>query len=191
VPKTNVDLSPIRAGRLALVGLLAAALLLAAAASVATSTAAAALKYKQPTCGKFQKQVNKSTGAKKRTAKAKLKQCKANATVYKQVRDSHFYGYRADDVKIDTLYCGNGKWQDDIDAGGEVETSGWRIVDAKVSKDGRNFTAVVEAWIPGGKHVQGIIRNGDAWQVGYEFSGKINSPGPVEKRDARATCAAL
>ena len=74
---------------------------------------------------------------------------------------------------------------------GKVGTSGWRIVDAKVSKDGRNFTAVVEAWIPGGKHVQGIIRNGDAWQVGYEFSGKINSPGPVEKRDARAACAAL
>lgn len=171
---TNVDLSPIRFGRRALVGLLTAALPLAAAASVATNPAAAALKYKQPACGKFQKQVRNSTGAKKRTAKAQLKQCQSNATVYKQVRDSHFVGTRADGVEIDTLYCANGKWQDDVEAGGDVGASGWRIVDAKVSKDGRNFTAVVEAW-----------------QVGYEFSGKINSPGPVEKRDARATCASL
>lgn len=188
---TNVDLSPTRAGRAGLTALLAATLLLLAGAFLATSPAAAALKYKQPACGKFQKQVNKSTGAKKRAAKAKLKQCKADATVYRQVRDSHFVGERADGVEIDTLYCASGKWQDDVARGGDVGTSGWRIVDAKVSKDGRNFTAVVEAWIPGGKHVQGIIRNGDSWQVGYEFSGKINSPGPVEKRDARAACAAL
>jgi hypothetical protein len=191
VPKTNVDLSPIRTGRLLLTGLLTAALLLATAASVATAPAAAALKFKQPACGKFKKQVKKSTGAKKRAAKARLKQCKADAAVYKQVRNSHFYGYRADDVKIDNIYCANGKWQDDVETGGKVGTSGWRIVDAKVSKDRRRFTAVVEAWIPGGKHVQGIIRDGDAWQVGYEFGDKIYSPGTVEKRDARAACAAL
>ena len=191
MPATIVDLAPSRTACRALVTCLTAATLLVAGAAGAASDANAALKYKQPTCGKFQKQVNNSTGAKKRSAKAKLKQCQADATVYKQVRNSHFVGERADGVEIDTLYCANGKWQDDVEQGGVVGTSGWRIVDAKVSKDGRNFTAVVEAWIPGGKHVQGIIRNGDAWQVGYEFSGKINSPGPVEKRDARAACAAL
>jgi hypothetical protein len=190
VHRTNVEVSPSRIARWALPACLAAALLIGGATS-ALDDAHAALKYKQPTCGKFQKQVNNSTGAKKRTAKAKLGQCQADAAVYKQVRNSHFVGYRADDVKIDTIYCGNGKWQDDVELGGDVGTSGWRIVDAKTSKDGRNFTAVVEAWIPGGKHVQGIIRNGDAWQIGYEFSGKINSPGPVEKRDARAACASL
>ena len=187
--RTIADVSPSRTARLALAACLTAALF--ATATVALTDAHAALKYKQPACGKFQKQVNNSTGAKKRGAKAKLKQCQADATVYKQVRNSHFVGERSDGVEIDTLYCANGKWQDDVASGGKVGTSGWRIVDAKVSKDGRNFTAVVEAWIPGGKHVQGLIRNGDAWQVGYEFSGKINSPGPVEKRDAAATCAAL
>jgi hypothetical protein len=190
VHRTTVDISPIRTARCAFAALLTAALLVAGAAG-AIDDAHAAMKYKQPTCGKFQKQVNNSTGAKKRTAKAKLEQCQANATVYKQVRNSHFVGYRADGVQIDTLYCANGKWQDDVEDGGDVGTSGWRIVDAELAKGRSQFTAVIEAWIPGGKHVQGIIRNGDAWQVGYEFSGKINSPGPVEKRDARSACAAL
>lgn len=188
--RTIVDVSPSGTVRLALAACLRAALL-AAGATAAIDDASAALKYKQPACGKFQKQARNSTGAKKRTAKAKLKQCQADAAVYKQVRNSHFVGYRADDVKVDTLFCANGKWQDDVEDGGDVGTSGWRIVNAKVSKDGRQFTAVVEAWIPGGKHVQGIVRNGDAWQVGWEFNGQINDPGPVEKRDARAACAAL
>lgn len=191
MPATNVALSPSSTARRALVACLTAALLLLAGAATAASDAHAALKYKQPACGKFQKQVRNSTGAKKRSAKAKLKQCQADAKVYKQVRDSHFVGRRSDGIEIDTLYCASGKWQDDVADGGEVGVSGWRIVDAKVSKDGRNFTAVVEAWIPGGKHVQGLIRNGDTWQVGYEFSGKIHSPGPVEKRDARSACASL
>jgi hypothetical protein len=111
--------------------------------------------------------------------------------VYKQVRNSHFVGTRADYVEVDTIYCGNGKWQDDVAEGGEVGMSGWRIVDAKVQKGGTKLTAVVEAWIPGGKHVQGLIRNGDQWQVGYEFSGEVKSPGNVEKTSASAACAAL
>lgn len=155
------------------------------------SGAAAKLKYKQPACGKFQKQVKKSTGAKKRAAKRNLKQCKANGQVYKQVRNSYFVGYRSDDVKIDTIYCGNGKWQDDVGLGGEVGTNGWRIVDAKVKKGGTKFTAVVEAWIPGGRFVQGLIRNGAEWQVGYEWNGEVKSPGVVEKTSASAACAAL
>jgi hypothetical protein len=162
-----------------------------ALALAAPSTASAALKYKQPACGKFQKKVNNTTGAKKRAAKKSLKQCQANMQVYKQVRNSHFVGTRADYVEVDTIYCGNGKWQDDVADGGKVGTNGWRIVDAKVKKGGTKFTAVAEAWIPGGKHVQGLIRNGDQWQVGYEFSGEIKSPGDVEKTSASAACAAL
>jgi len=168
-----------------------AAVALLAACLVAPSQASAKLKYKQPTCGKFQKKVNNSTGAKKRAAKQSLEQCKANMQVYKQVRNSHFVGTRADGVDIDTIYCGNGKWQDDVARGGEVRTSGWRIVDAKVKKGGTKFTAVVEAWIPGGKHVQGVIRNGAQWQVGYEFAGEVKSPGNVEKTNASAACAAF
>jgi hypothetical protein len=157
----------------------------------APSAASAKLHYKQPTCGKFQKKVNNSTGAKKRAAKASLKQCKANMQVYKQVRDSHFVGTRADGVEIDTIYCGNGKWQDDVADDGRIGTNGWRIVDAKVQKGGTKFTAAVEAWIPGGKHVQGLIRDGDQWQVGYEFAGEVKSPGDVEKTNASAACSAL
>lgn len=168
-----------------------AALALLLACLVAPSQASAKLKYKQPTCGKFQKKVNNSTGAKKRAAKQSLKQCKANMQVYKQVRNSHFVGTRADGVEIDTLYCGNGKWQDDVARGGEVGTNGWRIVDAKVKQGGTKFTAAVEAWIPGGRHVQGLIRNGAQWQVGYEFAGEVKSPGNVEKTSASAACASF
>lgn len=187
---TDLHLFPRAIARLALVACVTVALLLAAAVAM-TADAQAALKYKQPSCGKFQKQVNNSTGAKKRSAKAKLKQCKANATVYKQVRNSRFVGTRADGVDVDTMYCGNGKWQDDVADGGRVGTSGWRIVDAKVKKGNRNFTAVIEAWIPGGKHVQGVIRDGDTWQIGWEFSGQINDAGTVTKTNAKAACAAL
>jgi hypothetical protein len=176
-------------GRALAVGVVLA---LSVAGLVGPSQAAAALKYKQPTCGKFQKKVNNSTGAKKRAAKRSLEQCKANMQVYKQVRNSHFVGTRSDGVEIDTQYCANGKWQDDVATGGRVGTNGWRIVDAKVkNKRGTRFTAVVEAWIPGGRFVQGLIRNGDQWQVGYEFGGEVKSPGDVEKTNARAACAAL
>ena len=165
---------------------------LALALSLAVPTqASAAPKYKQPTCGAFQKKVNKTSGAKKRAAKRSLKQCQANATVYKQVRDSRFVGTRSDGVEIDTQYCANGKWQDDVADGGKVGTQGWRIVDAKVRKGGGAFTAVIEAWIPGGRHVQGVIRDGASWQIGYEFGGEVKSPGEVEKTDAKAACAAL
>jgi hypothetical protein len=169
---------------------LGVALALLAAGLAVPAQASAALKYKQPTCGKFQKQVNNSTGAKKRAAKRNLKQCKANMQVFKQVRNSHFDGYRADDVKVDTIYCGNGKWQDDVDLGGDVGTKGWRVVDAKV-KSATKFSATVEAWIPGGRFVQGVIRDGDQWQVGYEFAGEVKSPGDVVKTNASADCAKL
>ncbi len=169
-----------------LLPVLAGALVLAA-----PSAASAKLKYKQPACGKFQKQVNNSTGAKKRTAKLALKQCKANAQVYRQVRNSHFVGTRADGISIDTIYCGNGKWQDDVATNGRIGTHGWRVVDAKVKKGGKRFSATLEAWIPGGRFVQGVIRNGAEWQVGYEFGGQVKSPGVVTKTNASAACAAL
>jgi hypothetical protein len=44
---------------------------------------------------------------------------------------------------------------------------------------------------PRGKHVQGIIRKGDAWQIGWEFNGKINDPGTVVKSNASPACASL
>jgi hypothetical protein len=166
-------------------------LALLAAALVGPSQASAALKYKQPTCGKLQKKVNNSTGAKKQSAKRALKQCQANMQVFKQVRNLHFVGTRSDGVEVDTIYCGNGKWQRDVAEGGEVGTNGWRIVDAKVKKGGTKFSAAIEAWIPGGKHVQGVIRNGDQWQIGYEFAGEVRSPGDVEKTNAAAACAAF
>jgi hypothetical protein len=175
--------------------LLAACAVLATLAAPSAASAAdaqsSALKLKQPTCGKFQKQVNKSKGDKKRAAKYRLKQCKDDMLVYKQVRNQRFTGTRADGHHIDILYCADGKWQDDVARGGKVGTSGWRVVDAKVKRGGKSFSAVVEAWIPGGFRVQGLIRDGDAWQVGYESGGVVRSPGAAQKTDARAACAAL
>jgi hypothetical protein len=175
--------------------LVAACATLAALTAPSVATAAdaqtSALKFKQPTCGKFKKQVKKTSGDKKRAAKYRLKQCKADMLVYKQVRNQRFVGIRADGIDVDIQYCANGKWQDDVADGGRVGTSGWRVVDAKVKRGGKRFSAVVEAWIPGGIRVQGVIRNGDHWQVGYEFGGEVKSPGDAERTDARAACAAL
>jgi hypothetical protein len=180
-----------RAIKVGLVALLALALLLSGLMANGQGDATAATKYSQPGCAKLKAKIGKTTGKRKRAAKAAHKQCAANMTVYKQVRNSHFVGYRADDVKVDTIYCGTGKWQDDATTGGRVGDQGWRIVDAKVSKDGKRLTATVEAWIPGGRHVQALARNGDQWQVGWEWNGEGKDLGDVEKRDARAACAGL
>lgn len=182
-------MAPKRLG--AFLSTVALAIALIAAAAVAPSQASAAAKFKQPACGKYKKQVRKSSGAKKRAAKRNLKQCKADRLVYRQVRNFRFTGVRADGVDVDILYCANGKWQDDVADGGVVGTRGWRVVDAKVRRKGAGFSAVVEAWVPGGTRVQGLIRNGDGWQVGYESGGEVQSPGDAERTSARAACAAL
>jgi hypothetical protein len=98
---------------------------------------------------------------------------------------------RTDGVKVDTIYCANGKWQDDAGTGGAVRTGGWRVIEAKVSGGGSRFTATVEAYIPGGRHVQAVVKDGERWKVGYEWNGEARNAGDVERTDAAAVCATL
>jgi len=150
--------------------------------------AEAKLKFKQPACGKLQKKVGKAKpGAPKRSARRAFSQCRANTKAYRQIRNAHYEGARTDGVEIDSTYCANGK----VDSRGQVYRDGWRVVDAKVRAGGRRLTATVEAWIPGGRFVQGIIRAGNVWKVGYEFGGKINNAGVVTRTNATATCKTL
>lgn len=150
----------------------------------------AAAKLKQPACGKFQKQVKKSKGAKKRAAKQRLKQCKDDRLVYGQVKGSHFVGVRADGVAIDHVYCANGSWQSDVARDTKPNRTGWRVTDAKV-RSPKRFTAVIEGKIKGGFHVIAIQRKGNQWLGGWEYFGEIRDPGNVEKENARALCARL
>ncbi len=150
----------------------------------------ASAKLKQPACGKFQKQVKKSKGLKKRVAKQKLKQCKNDRLVYGQVKNSHFVGARADGVAIDDVYCANGSWQSDVTLGTTPNKTGWRITDAKV-RNAKNYTAVIAGKVKGGFHVIAIKRKGSQWFGGWEYFGEMRDPGRVEKKSGRALCAKL
>ena len=169
--------------------LIAAALLVS---GVSAGTASAA-KVTQPSCGKFVKKQRKArTGAKKRAAARQLKSCKANALVYRQVKDSIFVGFREDGVDVNTIYCANGKSQDGYgtDFAGDVNKLGWKVYGARV-RSPKKFTAIVEAKIPGGSFVQAVGRNGSQWQVGYESGDRAQALGDVVKTDAKKDCAQL
>ncbi|MEZ5124430.1 MAG: hypothetical protein R2736_23165 [Solirubrobacterales bacterium] len=188
---SRVGRHPVRRGAAAALCVLVAVAGLAAAEAGGPDVAAAAAKFRQPTCAKEKAKVRKTTGQKRRAATAKHKQCMANLAVYQEVADSHLVGSRTDGVTIDTIYCANGKWQDDVGRGGAVGTQGWRVVDARMARDGRGFTATVEAKIPGGRHVQAVVKDGDRWQVGYEWNGEAHNAGDVERSDASSACATL
>ncbi len=152
----------------------------------------AGAKVTQPTCGKFAKKKRTSTGAKKRTAARQFKQCKADALIYGQVKNSIFHGFRSDYVEVNTIYCANGKSQDGYDTGfaGNVNKLGWKVYGAKV-KGPKKFTAIIEAKIKGGTFVQSVGRNGAQWQVGYESGDQPQALGDVERTPAKKECATL
>lgn len=172
-------------------GVTALCALVAVASFGAGAADAAAAKFRQSTCAKQKAKIRKASGKRKRVALARYEQCRANLAVYRQVADSHLAGTRTDGVEIDTIYCANGQWQDDVGRGGAVGTQGWRVVDARMARDGRGFTATVEAKIPGGRHVQAVVKDGDRWQVGYEWNGEARNAGDVERSDASSACATL
>lgn len=180
-----MTLLPVRPHRL----LLSLAACLALVAALAAAPPADAAKFKQPGCGKLKKKIGKAKpGAAKRAARRAHKQCQANTKAYRQIRNSHFVGARADYVEIDNVYCANGKATDDD----RVYRDGWRVIDAKVRAGGRKLSAVVEIALPGGgRHSQGVIRDGDVWKIGWEFGGKINAAGVVAKTNAAAACKTL
>jgi hypothetical protein len=175
------------APRLRLAGLVAGGLLAAVAFAGADPAGAA---VRQPDCVAQEKKLKKAKGKKRAAAKAALTQCRANLTVYKQVKDVHLVGARGDGQSIDALYCANGKWTSRV-GNGVSKGTGWRIVDADPKAKATKFSAIVESPEKGGRHVQGVIRNGAKWQVGYESFGEVKSPGDVVASSGTELCAAL
>lgn len=152
--------------------------------------APAGAKVSQPGCGKQKAQVKKAKGKAKAGAKLLLKRCKQARIVYSQVKDSHFYGYRADGILIDTVFCANGKFQGDVGLKGPVVKRGW-YVELVSFKNSKNYTAQVIASIKGGTHEMGLDRKGKKWKVGYTYHDEVKQLGDAEKRNARALCSKL
>ncbi|NLT06740.1 MAG: hypothetical protein GXY03_10590 [Solirubrobacterales bacterium] len=168
--------------------LVAAVTCTALAVGLAQPAAAAKLKFKQPACGKLKKKANKAKpGGAKRSARRAFRQCQANMKAYRQIRNFQYVGSRTDGLAIDSTYCANGKVANRT----EVYRQGWRVVDAKVARNGKRLKAIVEAWIPGGRFVQGILRQGDVWKVGYESGGRVFNAGEVTRTRAASACRSL
>lgn len=168
------------------VSLLAAAL----AMTLALAPALAAAKVSQPNCGKQKAKVKRSKGKAKTAAKRSLKQCMRARTIYNQVKNSHFYGYRADGILIDSVYCANGRFQGDVAMGSAVEKGGW-YVNLVSFKNAKNYEAQIIGKIKGGTRELGIARKGTKWQVGYTYFDENRELGDAEKRDGKALCAKL
>ena len=92
-------------------GLIVAALLLGLAAP---STAAASAGPETVSCSKFSKQVKKTTGAKKKTAKAQLKRCKAtnsaNKKAFALIKGTKWVGTRGGVFADDWTFCATGAY---------------------------------------------------------------------------------
>lgn len=185
-----------------LLGVLTIAIAVALTGIFAAGAGEAQAEFKQPGCAKFKKGMRKAKSkAKKQRLKRKFKQCKANRTVYNQVKDSRFTGAREDGEPVDIILCANGKFADDPDSQfGTVYRKGWRITDAKIR--GKNFTATYEALISKSKvgntnQVQVATRIGSLakkrgkWQSGTESSGRPDLLGDVKKTGARKQCRKL
>jgi hypothetical protein len=144
----------------------------------------------QPGCAKFKKQIKKSkTSAKKRLAKARFKQCKADAFVRNRIGNSHFVGVRSDGISVDTIYCRNGTVHDSPGLG-KPWKNGWRIEDARV-KNGKNFTGIMYTPIKGGAFVQSVAFKNGQWQVGYEYGGQPQALGDMTRTNASKECRSL
>ena len=139
--------------------------------------------------------------AKKPRLKRKSKQCKANRTVYNQVKDSRFTGAREHGEPVDIILCANAKFADDPDGQfGTVCRKGWRITDAKIR--GKNFTATYEALISKSKvgntnqvriatRIGSLAKKRGKWRSGTESSGRPDLLGDVKKTGARKQCRKL
>ena len=170
---------------------LAAAVLLTASAVLLMGTAPGADAAKgQPGCAKFKKKIRKSkTAAKKRVAKRQFKQCKANAMVRNRIGNAHFVGTRSDGVDVNTIYCRNGKVQEDPGTRPPWK-NGWRVEFARV-RNAKNFTAIMYTPIKGGAFVQSVAFKKGQWQVGYESGDQPQALGDVTRTDASKECRQL
>ncbi len=157
-------------------------------------------KYRQPSCGKLKAKAKSKKGSKdsRRLAKFKYEECRDNRNAYNQIRDSHFVGVRSDGVEIDTIYCSNGKVQDDVSTThAQTYTKGWRVVGATFARNGKDFTAAAEALESVSTRQISTFKLAFAktrgqWQVGYaDTNNEPRNNGDVVKTSAKAACSKL
>lgn len=168
----------------------AAVLFIVAAVLCAGMAPLAGAATGQPKCSKFAKKIKKAkSGAAKSSAKRGLRQCRANTLVRNRIGNSHFTGLRSDGVEFDTIYCRNGKVQDDPTFNPRV-LKRWRVEFARV-KNPQNFTGIMVASIQGGTFEQAVsFRNGQ-WQIGYESGDMPQALGDAVRTDATAECNSI
>ncbi len=169
-------------------GLCAALILGLSLLGVGSGTATAA-KWKQPTCGKFKKQIKTTqkqakkakTAAQKRRAQAGTKRarggltkCQDNRKAYAQIKNASYESVDDSGLFLFTVtetFCSTGRWSDSD----EWRNTGWRVTNSRF-KNEKNFSAVVEGFISHQKTMDGtpymtlhriaLVREGDNWTRG-------------------------
>jgi ABC-type amino acid transport substrate-binding protein len=166
-------------------GLLAATLALAL---IAPSTAAASAKPETISCTKFSKQVKKTTGAKKKTAQAQLKRCKAtnsaNRKAFALIKGTTWVGTRGDGAAVAWTFCASGAYTSRTTSGGStgtVEGSSYRVAEAVFK--GKDFTAHIVDKRQGFSIA--VARTKGQFQVGVARSfGEVEKLGPATRSAA-------
>ena len=102
----------------------------------------------------------------------------------KMIKNGHYVGYRGDGQSIDAIYCANGKFYSNT-GGGISQGKGWKVKKAKFGKGG------LVAFVGKGSFTEAIAKKGKQWQVGYEYFGKAEALGDVERTDAKKECKEL
>ncbi len=167
-------------------GFLAATLLLAL---VIPSTANAAAGPETVSCTKFSKQVKKTSGAKKKTAKAQLKRCKAtnqaNKKAFALIKGTKWVGTRADGVfSDDWTFCASGAYELRTTSGGSTGISkGTSYKVAEAVFKGNDFTAHIVDKAEGLSVA--VARTKGQFQVGTARSfGEVEDLGPATRSAA-------
>ena len=166
-------------------GFLAAALLLALMLPGAASAAAGPETI---SCTKFSKQVKKTSGAKKKTAKAQLKRCKATNTANKQafalIKGTKWVGTRAGVFAEDWTFCATGAYELRTTSSGTTGTSSgtsYKVADAIFK--GKDFTAQIVDKSEGLSVA--VARTKGQFQVGIARSfGEVEDLGPATRTAA-------
>lgn len=166
-------------------GFLAATLALAL---ILPSTAAAAAGPETVSCTKFSKQIKKTTGAKKKTAQAQLKRCKAtnsaNKKAFALIKGTKWVGNRASGSSEDWTFCATGTYEIRSTSGGSTGISkGTSFKVAEAVFKGSDFTAHVVDKKEGLSIA--VARTKGQFQVGTARSfGGVESLGPATRSAA-------
>ena len=143
-------------------------------------------------CKPIQREVARSSGADRTSARRRLKACKATNTANKKtlalVKGGRYVGVRGDGQQEDWTFCANGAYRLASTSGGSTGTSTgtrWRTADATF-KSASSFKVIIED--PSEGLSVALVRTGGQWQVGVARSfGEVESLGNATRTPA-TTC---